>query len=114
SPPPTKHLSPPYLRCAHPNLPSFPTRRSSDLAKTEQPPQQDVHSRRAEIFQPHLRNDDRQVIDQCAGPNVAHLLVRVTPWTNPKDRKSTRLNSSHVKNSYAVFCLKKKTNAPAS
>src|SRR5690606_40099581 len=24
------------------------------------------------------------------------------------DRKSTRLNSSHVKNSYAVFCLKKK------
>src|SRR5690625_6222044 len=26
----------------------------------------------------------------------------------PKDRKSTRLNSSHVANSYAVFCLKKK------
>src|SRR6266498_5618972 len=26
----------------------------------------------------------------------------------PKDRKSTRLNSSHVRNSYAVFCLKKK------
>src|SRR5690606_2412703 len=25
-----------------------------------------------------------------------------------RDRKSTRLNSSHVKNSYAVFCLKKK------
>src|SRR5690349_24233461 len=25
-----------------------------------------------------------------------------------KDRKSTRLNSSHVENSYAVFCLKKK------
>src|SRR5690625_5496879 len=25
-----------------------------------------------------------------------------------KDRKSTRLNSSHVANSYAVFCLKKK------
>src|SRR5690349_24022301 len=24
------------------------------------------------------------------------------------DRKSTRLNSSHVENSYAVFCLKKK------
>src|SRR5207302_2632843 len=30
-------------------------------------------------------------------------------WTNPsRDRKSTRLNSSHVKISYAVFCLKKK------
>src|SRR6266496_1001589 len=27
------------------------------------------------------------------------------------DRKSTRLNSSHVENSYAVFCLKKKTEA---
>src|SRR5690606_7556333 len=27
---------------------------------------------------------------------------------NPLDRKSTRLNSSHVKISYAVFCLKKK------
>src|SRR5690606_41897637 len=28
--------------------------------------------------------------------------------TTPIDRKSTRLNSSHVKISYAVFCLKKK------
>src|SRR5438874_4573878 len=27
---------------------------------------------------------------------------------NPLDRKSTRLNSSHVEISYAVFCLKKK------
>src|SRR5437870_6163341 len=27
---------------------------------------------------------------------------------NPTDRKSTRLNSSHVAISYAVFCLKKK------
>src|SRR5690606_41855409 len=27
-----------------------------------------------------------------------------------EDRKSTRLNSSHVKISYAVFCLKKKKN----
>src|SRR5438067_5091153 len=27
-----------------------------------------------------------------------------------KDRKSTRLNSSHVSISYAVFCLKKKKN----
>src|SRR5690606_41038472 len=27
---------------------------------------------------------------------------------HPLDRKSTRLNSSHVKISYAVFCLKKK------
>src|SRR5699024_11478201 len=28
----------------------------------------------------------------------------------PTDRKSTRLNSSHVSISYAVFCLKKKKN----
>src|SRR5690606_41591240 len=33
-------------------------------------------------------------------------------WSGPQfeDRKSTRLNSSHVKISYAVFCLKKKIN----
>src|SRR5690625_6521656 len=30
------------------------------------------------------------------------------------DRKSTRLNSSHVAISYAVFCLKKKTKNPAT
>src|SRR5690606_41653590 len=30
--------------------------------------------------------------------------------TSSTDRKSTRLNSSHVKNSYAVFCLKKTKN----
>src|SRR2546426_7860288 len=29
---------------------------------------------------------------------------------NPRDRKSTRLNSSHLVISYAVFCLKKKKN----
>src|SRR2546422_6226383 len=29
---------------------------------------------------------------------------------NPRDRKSTRLNSSHGYISYAVFCLKKKKN----
>src|SRR5690606_41622353 len=31
-----------------------------------------------------------------------------------QDRKSTRLNSSHVKISYAVFCLKKKNADPAA
>src|SRR5690625_5692240 len=34
-------------------------------------------------------------------------LVIVHEWNSP-DRKSTRLNSSHVAISYAVFCLKKK------
>src|SRR5687768_17846841 len=32
----------------------------------------------------------------------------VIPFPHPKDRKSTRLNSSHGYISYAVFCLKKK------
>src|SRR3989454_4409424 len=31
---------------------------------------------------------------------------------HPKDRKSTRLNSSHLVISYAVFCLKKKKKKP--
>src|SRR5690625_6014178 len=38
--------------------------------------------------------------------------INVDPGTmSPfqQDRRSTRLNSSHVANSYAVFCLKKKT-----
>src|SRR5690606_2871767 len=34
--------------------------------------------------------------------------IAVDPVTGDVDRKSTRLNSSHVKISYAVFCLKKK------
>src|SRR5690606_41725248 len=36
-----------------------------------------------------------------------HLPNRWRSWAF-RDRKSTRLNSSHVKISYAVFCLKKK------
>src|SRR3712207_7345362 len=31
-------------------------------------------------------------------------------WFGTRDRKSTRLNSSHANISYAVFCLKKKKN----
>src|SRR5690625_6914557 len=36
------------------------------------------------------------------------LAVAATEAIDGKDRKSTRLNSSHVAISYAVFCLKKK------
>src|SRR5439155_11517085 len=32
-------------------------------------------------------------------------------WEDEQDRKSTRLNSSHVAISYAVFCLKKKSDS---
>src|SRR5215475_6829100 len=35
-------------------------------------------------------------------------------WAGCSDRKSTRLNSSHVKISYAVFCLKKKKKTMSS
>src|SRR3989442_11270305 len=41
------------------------------------------------------------------GAMVVHHGVRLE-HIGPKDRKSTRLNSSHVRISYAVFCLKKK------
>src|SRR3989442_6528843 len=36
------------------------------------------------------------------------VLVHGLPQHEDQDRKSTRLNSSHVRISYAVFCLKKK------
>src|SRR5947199_4577048 len=35
------------------------------------------------------------------------------PWSGSSDRKSTRLNSSHLGISYAVFCLKKKIRRDA-
>src|SRR6202453_4577686 len=45
---------------------------------------------------------------RCEGSRTcARLLMR-------KDRKSTRLNSSHLRISYAVFCLKKKTQLRAT
>src|SRR5207249_7100261 len=37
----------------------------------------------------------------------AAQLLRIAHDRSISDRKSTRLNSSHVSNSYAVFCLKK-------
>src|SRR6266487_6761093 len=36
------------------------------------------------------------------------VLEETAPRNNSRDRKSTRLNSSHPSISYAVFCLKKK------
>src|SRR5204863_3210292 len=38
----------------------------------------------------------------------ARIPARAAPPRGRRDRKSTRLNSSHVEISYAVFCLKKK------
>src|SRR3989442_9876096 len=42
------------------------------------------------------------------GQDITKMLPRSG---SKRDRKSTRLNSSHVRISYAVFCLKKKKNA---
>src|SRR5205814_5351137 len=39
-------------------------------------------------------------------------LLRAAPLAPCQDRKSTRLNSSHLGISYAVFCLKKKKTRP--
>src|ERR1035441_9242839 len=51
--------------------------------------------------------DGRQtdVLRKVTGPDGTHEALPVLP-----DRKSTRLNSSHLGISYAVFCLKKKKN----
>src|SRR5207249_6276763 len=38
----------------------------------------------------------------------SHRAIRLESNASAQDRKSTRLNSSHVSISYAVFCLKKK------
>src|SRR5690554_7389441 len=47
-----------------------------------------------------------------SGYQEVYFSVHLNIWTenNYEDRKSTRLNSSHVRISYAVFCLKKKNN----
>src|SRR5690606_41348079 len=47
---------------------------------------------------------------KCSAPSAcAHRTPPLTSARSKTDRKSTRLNSSHVKISYAVFCLKKKS-----
>src|SRR5690606_35324383 len=43
------------------------------------------------------------------GPGLVTVTYAVDDFCTGEDRKSTRLNSSHVKISYAGFCLKKKT-----
>src|SRR5205814_10018167 len=79
----------------HRDLISFPTRRSSDLRVN---PAQRVydsgkHSRRSKISNVSAPNARRSTGIQRG---------------ERRDRKSTRLNSSHLGISYAVFCLKKK------
>src|SRR5204862_7273122 len=83
-----------YRYAALRDLHSFPTRRSSDLriprALRPRPPQL-----------PDQRRYRRRQDDAAQRALRIHRRART-------DRKSTRLNSSHVEISYAVFCLKKK------
>src|SRR5690606_41213151 len=82
-----------YCSGAPRDLPSFPTRRSSDL-RTSLMKKLGMHD---------VASLTRFAIEigliESRGRNGSLV---------SKDRKSTRLNSSHVKISYAVFCLKKK------
>src|SRR3712207_8464547 len=55
-----------------------------------------------------------EVEECCAGEDHRHRVRDVLPVEAGRDRKSTRLNSSHANISYAVFCLKKKTNTAVS
>src|SRR2546430_8395354 len=73
-------------------------------------------SRRLEVDRPvQLLGDHRAV---ALAPEVEHTMAVVLLDREVvfRDRKSTRLNSSHSQISYAVFCLKKKkkTFYPAS
>src|SRR5690242_21384964 len=50
-------------------------------------------------------------VDRKVGRHAEHRQLdrqAVLELVPPEDRKSTRLNSSHMSISYAVFCLKKK------
>src|SRR5690606_32763302 len=60
----------------------------------------------AVVFDEHGRTD-RRLLEQAARDGASNEIVLVA-IDLLQDRKSTRLNSSHVKISYAVFCLKKK------
>src|SRR5690606_42133595 len=81
---------------------SLPTRRSSDLRVG----QHVQFGASTYIVGGLLTQWDARGVRE-AGFLTKPKIVRwdVTPGS---DRKSTRLNSSHVKSSYAVFCLKKK------
>src|SRR5690606_41047528 len=54
------------------------------------------------------RTKPRETAHQGASSHALWRRARLCRRSRRRDRKSTRLNSSHVKISYAVFCLKKK------
>src|SRR5690606_41365933 len=97
----------------HPELPSFPARRSSDLGVLVWVVAGDVRVDGVIRVLPFADNLPACLFQQLGGGGGGASGGVVGEWEysdNSVDRKSTRLNSSHVKNSYAVFCLKNKIN----
>src|SRR5699024_11490267 len=81
---------------------SLPTRRSSDLPTATCAPGGDRPSL-------HQRQSTALLGSRRSPASARSWSVRLGFQTDAtRDRKSTRLNSSHVSISYAVFCLKKK------
>src|SRR5204862_7849131 len=104
----TSALSVLFFRCAAPlcAAPPFPPRRSSDLIGAVDPARPAGPGGVAG----DARLAGRGPAGRPAG-RVDALNGRSPSRSSPSqagDRKSTRLNSSHVEISYAVFCLKKK------
>src|SRR5699024_12325446 len=81
---------------AHPALHSFPTRRSSDLK---------LNALALTGGQGGTGPIEREITQTQFNQAPSHLR-KGSGQTCCQDRKSTRLNSSHVSMSYAVFCLK--------
>src|SRR5207249_11716403 len=98
----------------HPALHSFPTRRSSDLDTTLPLAELQMLAEKLTTipanFKIHPRVEkiiaDRRLMGQGKMP-VDWGMAENLAYASLQDRKSTRLNSSHVSISYAVFCLKK-------
>src|SRR3989442_5488701 len=64
----------------------------------------------AELARPRPADHRRdQIVALGVDFGARHRILRGAAENPMTDRKSTRLNSSHVRISYAVFCLKKKT-----
>src|SRR5690606_40280364 len=97
----------------HLHLHSFPTRRSSDLfweVGFEAPrvlARRDHDLLRAELRARRGRGPPGRLRLFAERRGARHHPASAPAFAR-RDRKSTRLNSSHVKISYAVFCLKKK------
>src|SRR5256886_3982725 len=88
----------------------FPTRRSSDLIGEDAAHWMAVLGMDQYAHALTARLPGAVLVEQQAEIAAARQAGRLPVLAPYRDRKSTRLNSSHSQISYAVFCLKKKTN----